>query len=114
MSQGAGGGYNIPISVSASETLSIPTSYNAPNNIIYGSGNLLTGDSSAQSNPIQPSTANSAAAEGNAATSSKDSGVAGSGSSANGGVPSWAIWAGVGVAVLSLGLTVYMVARHNR
>lgn len=110
----AGTGYNIPISVSASETLSIPTSYNAPNNIIYGSGNLLTGDSSAQSNPIQPSTANSAAAEGGSAqTSSKDSGVAGSGSSANGGVPTWAIWAGVGVAVLSLGLTVYMVVKHK-
>lgn len=110
----AGTGYNIPISVSASETLSIPTSYNAPNNIIYGSGNLLTGDSSAQSNPIQPSTANSAAAEGgNAATSSKDSGVAGSGSSANGGVPSWVLYAGAGLALLSLGLTAYMVLRHK-
>lgn len=110
----AGTGYNIPISVSASETLSIPTSYNAPNNIIYGSGNLLTGDSSAQSNPIQPSTANSAAAEGGSAqTSSKDSGVAGSGSSANSGIPSWVLYAGAGLVLLSLGLTAYMVLRHK-
>lgn len=110
----AGTGYNIPISVSASETLSIPTSYNAPNNIIYGSGNLLTGDSSAQSNPIQPSTANSAAAEGGSAqTSSKDSGVAGSGSSANGGVPNWVLYAGAALGVVSVGLTLYVVFRHK-
>lgn len=109
----AGTGYNIPISVSASETLSIPTSYNAPNIITYGSGNLLTGDSSAQSNPIQPSTANSAAAEGNASTASQGSGVAGSGSSANGGVPNWVLYAGAGVAVLSLGITIYLVVKHR-
>lgn len=110
----SGTGYNIPISVSASETLSIPTSYNAPNNIVFGSGNLLTGDSSAQSNPIQPSTANSAAAEGGSAqTSSKDSGVAGSGSSANSGIPSWVLYAGAGLAVISVGIMAYIAFKHK-
>jgi hypothetical protein len=110
----AGTGYNIPISVSASETLSIPTSYNAPQTVVYGSGNLLTGDSSAQSNPIQPSTANSAAAEGGSAqTSSKDSGVAGSGSSANGGSSSTLLYVSISIGVLILGLTAYAVFKHK-
>lgn len=104
----AGTGYNIPISVAASETLSIPTSYNAPNNITFGNAYLL-GDSSAQSNPVQPSTANASAAEGgNASTSSKDSGVAGSGSSANGGT-SIVTWISLGVGVLSLVAVVYVI-----
>lgn len=110
----AGTGYNIPISVSASETLSIPTSYNAPYSVVYGSGNLLTGDSSAQSNPVQPSTANSAAAEGgNAATSNKDSGVSGGGSSANGGQSNLLLYASIGIGLIALGLTAYVVFKHK-
>lgn len=108
---GAGTGYNIPISVSASETLSIPTSYNAPNIITYGSGNLLTGDSSAQSNPVQPSTANSAAAEGNAATSSQSPTTATS--TANGGGSNWPIYAAIGVALLATGVTIFVVVKHK-
>jgi hypothetical protein len=108
----AGTGYNIPISVSASETLSIPTSYNAPNNIVFGNAYLL-GDSSAQSNPVQPSTANSAAAEGgNASTQSSGSGVSGSGSNANGGGTSWVTWVSLGVGVLSLVAVIY-IAKHK-
>ena len=103
----AGTGYNIPISASASETLSIPTSYNAPNNTTFGNAYLL-GDSSAQSNPVQPSTANSAAAEGgNASTQNKSDTTATS--TANGGGTSIVTWISLGVGILSLVAVVYVI-----
>lgn len=105
-----GTGYNIPISVSASETLSIPTSYNAPNIITYGSGNLLTGDSSAQSNPVQPSTANSAAAEGNAATSSQSPTTATS--TANGG-SNTLLYIAAGGSLLAVVAVIFLLVKHK-
>lgn len=84
----AGAGYNIPISVSLAESLSIPTSYSAPNIITYGSGNAIVPTTSAESSPIQPATATSSAAEGgNSAAQTQGSGVGSPvGSSAGGGI----------------------------
>lgn len=106
----AGTGYNIPISVAASETLSIPTSYNAPNNITFGNAYLL-GDSSAQSNPVQPSTANATSAEGGNASNQNKSDTTAT-STANGGGTSLVTWISLGVGVLSLVVVVY-VAKHK-
>lgn len=109
----AGTGYNIPISVAASETLSIPTSYNAPNNITFGNAYLL-GDSSAQSNPVQPSTANATSAEGgNASTSSQGSGVSGSGSSANGGGSNTLLYVAAGGSLLAVVAVIFLVVKHK-
>jgi len=106
----SGTGYNIPISVAASETLSIPTSYNAPNNITFGNAYLL-GDSSAQSNPVQPSTANATSAEGGNASNQNKSDTTAT-STANGGGTSLVTWISLGAGVLSLVVVVY-VAKHK-
>lgn len=107
----AGTGYNIPISVAASETLSIPTSYNAPNNITFGNAYLL-GDSSAQSNPVQPSTANATSAEGgNASTQNKSDTTATS--TANGGGSNVLLYVAAGGSLLAVVAVIFLVVKHK-
>jgi hypothetical protein len=72
---GAGTGYNIPISVSAAETFSVPQTQNAPTIFAFRGG--LFGGSQASPENINPATATSSAAEGNAGSSSSGSGVTG-------------------------------------
>jgi len=70
-----GTGYNIPISVSAAETFSVPQTQNAPTIFAFRGG--LFGGSAASPENINPATATSSAAEGNAGSSSSGSGVSG-------------------------------------
>lgn len=66
---GAGVGYNIPISVSLAESHSLPQNTEAGTNFYFGSVSGPSGITNSQeANPINPATATSSAAEGNAAS----------------------------------------------
>ncbi len=72
-----GAGYNIPISISSASTFSVPQTTNAPTYINFGTGAQQGGDIAQNPSNINPATATSAAAEGNADAKSSGSGVEG-------------------------------------
>jgi|SRR5882757_1995067 len=75
---GGAGGYNIPISVSAAETFSVPQSLVSPTNIVFGSGNVLSEKNTSDPYSNAPATAVSSASERDASSklSQGDSGTA--------------------------------------
>jgi len=77
MPEGAGTGYNIPISLSAASTFSVPQTLNAPSYVVYGSGNRVGGDTEQSPQNINPATAVSSASQRDASASSSGSGVEG-------------------------------------
>jgi hypothetical protein len=96
-----GMGYNIPISLSSASTWSVPTSINASVPIVFGSGDLVSAGES-QANPVQPATATSSAAEGNAGSSSSGSGATTGGSSVM-------LWVAIGVAGVAVVMSLIAV-----
>ena len=111
-SGGGGGGYNIPVSVSAASTFSVPQTINAPSYVVYGSANRVGGDTEQNPSNINPATATSSAAEGNAGSSSSGSGVSGL---LGGGLDSKTllIIGGAGLAVVALIVVAIVVTRHK-
>jgi hypothetical protein len=109
----AGAGYNIPISVSAAESFSMPTAFNAPSLVNFGTGaNFRETGGNANASPVQPATATSATAqEGNAMASTQGSGVGTSSSQQTLTQTELLIWGGV----ISLGVAIaaaYLLRNH--
>jgi len=71
----AGAGYNIPISLSLAETLSIPQTMLSPTYFVFGNDNRAGGDIEQNPQNINPATATSATAQnGDATATTKDAG----------------------------------------
>jgi len=70
----AGAGYNIPISFSFAETYSVPQTQLSPTYFVFGNDNKTGGDIEHNPTNINPATATSAAAQGDASASTKDAG----------------------------------------
>lgn len=83
-----GAGYEIPISVSAAETMSIPQNLATPTYFVFAPTGSVGGDLSQQANPYQPATATSSAAVGGSAASATGAQSAGGlGGIGSGGSP---------------------------
>jgi hypothetical protein len=105
-----GAGYNIPISISAAETFSVPQTTNAPTIFAFRGGSF--GANTVSPENINPATATSAAAEGNAGASSSGSGVMGI--LGQGGLTTEkAVLIGFGALAL-VGLVAVFMLRHRR
>jgi hypothetical protein len=72
-----GAGYNIPISLSAASTFSVPQTLLTPSYVVFGTGNRVGGDIEQSPQNINPATAVSSASQRDASASSSGSGVEG-------------------------------------
>jgi hypothetical protein len=70
-----GAGYNIPVSLSAASTTSLPQNTGMPVYFVFDSTDSRFGAFSQEANPVQPATATSSAANGKASSESSGSGV---------------------------------------
>lgn len=61
---GGGGGYTIPISVSAAHSFSVPQNTAAPTIFNFGAGNVEGGEYENEQSPVQPVTATASTALG--------------------------------------------------
>ena len=104
-----GAGYNIPVSLSASDAISQNPNQIAGTNINFGSGDLDAGEQTQRNDPYMPSTAVASASQRDASAGAnveappdKD-GV--------GGIPQKWLWIGGAVALVGIGAAVYYLRK---
>lgn len=100
---GAGGGYNIPISVSRAETTSQNPNQIAGSNINFGSGDVHGGWYDQTNEPYQPATAVSSASQRDA-----QSNLGGIGAPASNGINPTMLYVIAGVGVVGIIAAIYL------
>jgi hypothetical protein len=110
----AGAGYNIPISLSVSESFSVPQTITAPTFFAFG-GSQAGGDfQDTGSSSYAPSTATASAALGDSSAYTGEQGAGGFGQRLAGGLnPSTMLLVG-GIAIAAIaaiGITIYLLKR---
>lgn len=108
---GGGGGYNIPVSLSAAQTYSVPQTVNAPYTVVFGSANKTGGDTEVSPVNYNPATAVASAALGG--DSNAQAGAQGLTQSpgllgGTGSNKTILLYGGIGVAVLVVGVVLFM------